>query len=103
MKMYHIICRGTVGFGYSLSNIPHFRGNILGVSLELTKDDQEHDTINIHIFTNNPQIFMSLTKAELDKMDNGNFRLVCAEKIDENMEDHCENMGLLVHLCIHEK
>ena len=101
--MYHIICRGTVGFGYSLSNIPHFRENILGVSLELTKDDQEHDTINIHIFTNNPQIFMSLTKAELDKMDNGSFRLVCDEKIDESMEDHCENMGLLTHLCIHEK
>ena len=36
-------------------------------------------------------------------MDNGNFRFVYDENIDESMEDHCENMGLLAHLCIHEK
>ena len=87
----------------TLSNIPHFRRNILGVSLDLTKDDQEHETINIHIFTINPQIFLSLTKAEVDKMDNGSFQLVSADRIDESLEDHCENMGLLTHLCIHEK
>ena len=100
MIMFNINCYGTVSFGYSLSNISHFRENILGVSLEFHKYDREHDTITIHIFTNSPQIFLSLTKAELDKIDCGNFQLVSADKIDGSLEEYWGKEGLMSHLCI---
>lgn len=79
-------CFGTVGSGYALSNLWRLP-LIVGVCMEMSDEDEEHDYVEINVFSEYKTLHNVLTNAGCSHVE----LFHCKET---NIEDEVERLGL---------